>query len=426
MFAILGDPVLNARDELAFLGSVSGIGFSAKNSLGIWTTASGSSASLHLVARAQGQPLDPSGVKASAFSQIVLQDTGSVVFLATLVNGVGGANSKNNQGIWTEINGQLQSVLRKGDVLAGGTVSALSLFGFPLAPAGVGGQTRNFNRNGGLSFKATFVDGTQSIFVLTSGTELTQVVKTGSSAPPIFGVPSTFLSLGNPILNDRGNTAFQAFVSGTAKGAAKYSAILSESGSGHDLRVIALTGSFAPDANGVKGGNGLFSALGDPVFNCNDQIAFIGKLTTGGGVTAADNQGIWASTSGTLAMVARTQGQAPGCPVGTKFLSFIQLVLPDQGGVVFVANLTGAMGGIKATNNQGIWAVDTAGNLRLVARTGDTLMINGVPKIISSLSLFRTSVGTAGQTRGFNGAGDLIYRATFTDKTQSIQKVVFP
>ncbi len=345
-----------------------------------------------------------------------------------LVNGVGGATASNNQGIWAETNGQLKALVRKGDILAGGTVSALSIFAAPYAPSGVAGQTRNFNGNGNLSFKATFTNGAQGLFVLTSGTEFTQVAASGGAAPEIFGGPAKFGVLGNPIINDGGNTAFQAFVSGTAKAATYYSAILAETGSANNLGIVALTGTFAPDANGLAGGAGIFATLGDPVFNSNDQIAFIGKLKTGGAVTAANCQGIWAGTSGTLALVAQAQGQAPDCPVGAKFQSFAQLVLPDQGGVVFLANLTGAGG-------QGIWAVDTVGGLHLVARKGDVLMINGTPKVISALSIFTPSAGTAiftlsagtaGQTRSFNKAGDLVYKVTFTDRTQAIQKVVFP
>ena len=428
-FAKLGDPVLNGNDKIAFLATVSGPGFSSKNNLGIWANTSGT---LGLVARTHGQPLDPSGVTAASFVQIVLPDAGpsrtggGVVFLANLVNGVGGAASSNNQGLWMEANGGLKPLLRKGDILAGGTVSALSLFASPRASEGVAGQTRNFNGNGDLSFKATFTDHKQSLFVLKSGTVVLRVAASGSAAPSILGGPAKFGVLGNPILNNNGNTAFQAFLSGTAKATANRSAILAETGSSNTLGVVALVGTSAPDINGVTGGAGNFASFSDPVFNGNDHLAFIGKLKTGGVITSANRQGIWASTSGELALVAQVQGQAPGCPAGAKFHSFAQLALPDQGGVVFLANLTGASGGVKSTNNQGIWAADAGGNLHLVARKGDALMINGTLKMVSALSVFTSSAGTAGQTRSFNRAGDLVYKVTFTDKTQAIQKVVFP
>lgn len=418
IFTKLGDPVFNSKDQVAFMATVSGTGFTAKNNTGIWANTSGT---LQRIAQAMGQPLDNSGVQAASFAQIVLPDQGGVIFLANLANGVGGVTKANNQGIWAESNGQLTKLIRKGDVVAGGTISTLSIF---TAPVGVAGQSRNFNATGEVSFKTILTNGSQANFILTSGSVLTQLASSGSAAPTIFGAPSKYVLLGNPILNNVGNTAFQATLSGTTKGAVSYPAILAETGTANPLAIVALSGTYAPDANGVTGNAGVFAALGDPVTNSKDQIAFIGKLKVNGTVTGANCQGIWANTSGTLALVARAQDQAPGCATGAKFSLFNQLVLPDQGGVVFLATLTGKV--VNASNNQGIWAVDTNGTLQLVARKGDVLMINGVPKIVSSLSVFATSTGVTGQTRSFNHAGDLIYTVTFTDKTQAIRKVVFP
>jgi len=94
--------------------------------------------------------------------------------------------------------------------------------------------------------------------------------------------------------------------------------------------------------------------------------------------------------------------------------------------VVFLAKITGPSGVIDTTNNQGIWAADSDGHVRLVARTGDVLMVEGVPKVVTALSIFTSTQGTAGQTLNWNRAGDLVYKATFSDKTQAILKVVFP
>ena len=424
----LGDPVFNNEGEVAFFCKVKGSGFNSKNSQQIWASTLGG---LHCVAQNRGNldPLDLSGtgVKAASFQQIVLPDQGGVVFLANLVNAAGGTTAATNQGIWMETQGGLKQLIRKGDILASGTISAFSLFGSPLAPVGDTGQTRSFNSNGDLCFKAILTNGRQGIFLLSSDAVISQVAFSGSSAPFIFGAPAKFGVLGNPILNDNGNTAFRAFLlTGAGKTAAKYSAILTETYSSNPLGIVAITGSSAPDAIGLSGSLGTFASLGDPVFNANDHVAFLGTLRKGGGVTVANRQGIWANTSGTLALVARAQGQAPGCPIGSKFLSFSQLVLPEHGGVVFLASLTGATGGVNRTNNRGIWAADTSGNLRLLARKSDVLTINGSSKIVSALSLFSSSKGTTGQTRSFNQAGDLIYKVTFTDKTQAIQRMVLP
>jgi hypothetical protein len=420
VFATLRNPVLNNNDEVAFLGTVAGAGVAPKTSQGIWATTSGS---LHLVARTQITPLDGQGAVAASFQQVVLPDHNGVVFLANLVNGVGGTVAATNQGIWVENNGHLTKLIRKGDPLIGGTVGSISLFGSPLVPA-VGGQSRNFDSQGNLSFKVIFTNGTQAVYVLSGTNTFTPVLATGTLGAGLFAAPTKILSLGNPILNEAGNTAFLAFVSGTAKGSVVAGSILAETGSFSQMGVVAVGGGLAPNANGVLGLTGSFATLSDPVFNGKDQVAFIGKLKTGGLVTGANAQGIWTNTSGQLALAARAGSPAPDCPAGTNFQLFTQLALPEEGGVVFTANLNGA--GVKSATNQGIWAADNAGSLHLVARKGDVLVINGSPKVVASISIFGSTQGTAGQTRSFNAMGDLIYKVTFTDKTQALRKVVFP
>lgn len=417
-FASLRDPVFNNHDELAFLGTVTGIGYGSANNLGIWATTSGS---LQQIAITQ-VPLDNSGVKASAFLQMVLPESGNITFLANLVSGTGGVTSKNNQGVWTWRDGQLVPLIRKGDVLAGGTVARLSLFAAPALPLGVTGQSRNFSGTGRLSLLANFTNGGQGAFLLDSGSTWLPIAIKGNPAPEVFGAPAIFGAIGNPILNENANAAFQAVLTGTAKGAAKYPAILTSTGTGALLSLVALSGTFAPDTTGVANSGLTFASFGDPVFNRHDAVAFIGKLKPGGSISGANAQGIWASSSGTLKLIAQAQAQAPECPNGVKFSSFLQLALPDESGVVFLASLSGP--GVTGANNQGIWLVDSTGTIHLIARTGDALLINGMPKIVSKLSLFTSTAGTNGQSRSFNQIGDLIYKVIFTDKTQTVWRAL--
>ena len=144
----------------------------------------------------------------------------------------------------------------------------------------------------------------------------------------------------------------------------------------------------------------------------------------------ANNIGIWSNTGGTLHLVARRGAQAPGCPAGATFSTFTSTVLPDQGGVVMLANLNSGTvalpgpGGVIPSNNIGIWAVDTAGALQLIVRKGDTL--DG--KVITALSfLAMPAAGVGGQSRNFSqSTGDLLYKATFVGGSTGIYKVVFP
>jgi len=125
-----------------------------------------------------------------------------------------------------------------------------------------------------------------------------------------------------------------------------------------------------------------------------------------------------------MSLIARTGIQAPDSPNGTVFSKFLQFVLPDEGGVIILANLAGS--GVTSANNEGVWAVDTIGQLRLIVRKGDFQTINGASKKISTLSLFVPTSTSPGQSRSFNHAGDLLYSAAFGGNASAIFRVVFP
>jgi hypothetical protein len=164
-------------------------------------------------------------------------------------------------------------------------------------------------------------------------------------------------------------------------------------------------------------------------------------------VTATNNVGLWADTSGAttgpLLLVARAGDPAPDFTGSTSasgpvFASFPQFVLPDQGGVVILANLNSGTpakkkvaavpgpGGVTAGNNQGIWGVGADGVLRQIIRTGDALTVNGSEKVVSALDIFYAPAFSTGQTRHFNNPGDLVYLLDFTDGTSAIVQSVFP
>jgi len=275
------------------------------------------------------------------------------------------------------------------------------------------------------------------------------VVSSGDHAPGILD--ANFAVLGNPALNESDNAAFQATLSGYSVTKANNSGIWVYSGS-NTSTLIAQTGTSAPGhLPGSTVANGTFSGLSDPVLADDNAVAFLGTLaitaTSSPQVTATNNSGIWANTSGTttgpLLLVARTGDPAPDTGGATSasgpvFGSFSQFVLPDQGGVVFLANLNSGSprtrlaaavpgpGGVTASNSQGVWGVDTDGLLKQIIRSGDTLSINGGAKVIASLSIFNPPAASAGQTRHFNNAGDLTYEATFTEGSSAIVQSVIP
>jgi hypothetical protein len=249
---------------------------------------------------------------------------------------------------------------------------------------------------------------------------LSLVAATGDDAPGA-DADAKFLTFSQPAINDPG---FAAFLGAMKIGSgnvtkADDTGIWSELGA---LRLIAREGGAAPDATGTTGATGNFASFGDPVFASGDHIAFLAKLKPGtGGVKGSDAAGIWSNSGGTLALVARQGSPAPDAG-GATFASFLSLGLPDTGGVVFLAKVKGR--GETGKSGTGIWAANPAGVVSLVVRTGDSLTVNGGSKTIRLLHFLPSVLGVPGQTRSFNEAGDLTFRAVFTDRTEAILKVV--
>jgi hypothetical protein len=247
----------------------------------------------------------------------------------------------------------------------------------------------------------------------TSG-ETTAVAMVGADATGIEG--AKFRAIGHPAMNTLGHTAFEATVTGAqqVEGIAGRSTcgIWADDSTG-TRQLVVRSGADAP---GIAGA--VFSRLGDPAYNNNDQIAFWANLRS---VMGGNPSGIWSNSGGSLALVAHTGMQAPGCPRGVKFSSFLRFALPDQGGVVFLAKLSHT----TRAADRGIWAVDTNGALQLIVREGQLHPVTG--KKITRITFLPTPLFVGGQTRGFNqSTGDLIYEASFSDGSKGIFKVVFP
>ena len=357
------------------------------------------------------------------------------------VDGTGSAASfKRPQGVAVDSSGNVyvadyyNHTIRK--VTPSGVVTTL---------AGTAGDGRNLDGTGSAArFKYPYgvaVDSSGNVYVgdtsnhtirkVTFVFDTFAVVQKGDAAAGL--ADAKFVSFGNPAMNSENHTAFYGTITGTTPAATtalmgKTKGIWADDNTGTRQLIIRVGDNAAGTTSAV------FSAMGDPVYNENEEIAFKGTLKVGvGGVTStpaltANNIGIWSNTGGTLHLVAQRAGEAPGCPDAT-FASFTSLVLPDQGGVVMLANLNSGTvslpgpGGVIPSNNIGIWAVDTAGDLQLIVRKGDTL--NG--KVITALSFLPAAAGVSGQSRSFSQTtGDLLYKATFADSSTGIYKVVFP
>ena len=319
--------------------------------------------------------------------------------------------------------GKAKLLLRTGNLLPVNgvvrTLSAISVF----APASyAAGQARSCNSAGTLAVSASFKDRTQGVFTVSAAGAIAPVLTNLSAAPGITG--AKFSSFASPIENNLGHVAFRAAVTGPGVTAANSYGIWANKGSSRVL--VARTG--VTPAPGVARG-GVFATLGDPLFNKADRVAFRGVLKTGvAGVSTANSAGIWANTNttGALALVARAQAQAAMCPAGARFNAFRQLVLPETGGVVFLADLVTGSGGVTGANNLGLWAANSTGTLKLVARTGDRMIVDDAIKTLLSLSIFGSTPEAGAQTRSFSSSRHLVYKAMFNDGTQGLFEAVAP
>ena len=341
------------------------------------------------------------------------------------INTGSGITAANNSGIWEgDSSGNLALLLQSGQTVDNETIAKLN---FLPTDTYVGGQTRGFASNGDIVCGATFTDKTTGVVEVIGGMP-SVLLQSQSSATAISG--ATFASFGPPIINDSDRTAFTATLT-TAVGivtTANNSGVWADDSTGA-RQLIARTGSGA-----APGTTANFASFSDPVYNNNEALAFRATLKVATGqATAATATGIWATdgTPNSLALVAQEgTGQAPGCPAGATFATFTELALPDQGGatntggVIFLGTLNAnAAAGVTASNNTGIWAVDSAGTLQLIVRTGDVL--NG--KTVTALSFLPALPIVNGQSRSFAQAnGDLVYLATFSDKSTAVLSVIFP
>jgi hypothetical protein len=435
---------LNDSGHLAFVGLLGGGG------QGVWSEGAGG---LDLVARHGQQAADtPSGTTFQSFDALALNENGHVAFRASL-------NSANGQGVWSESTGPLRLVLRTGQQApgfpAGATVLSLAVSGNQTSPV--------FNDLGQTAVIGT-VTGFGSPTAIWLGTtgNVNLVARTGSQASGLAaGV--NFQSIFPPVLNNAGQVAFSASYSGPG-GVFGSGIWLGNATNGP----VARTGTAAPGTGGNYGsfftsyiglndaadaafhgsGNGTggfwsghagslaalaledahapgtpagvsFDVFTVPAFMSNNgDIAFMARLT-GSGVDTTNDAGIWLSRSGVVDLVAREGSHAPGTASGVMFETLSSPSINDAGQLAFRGVLAGA--GVDATNQVGIWATDTSGNLRLILRTGDSLEVApGDIRTISALNFTGNSAPSDGRATYFNCLGQIAFTAGFTNATSGV------
>jgi hypothetical protein len=168
------------------------------------------------------------------------------------------------------------------------------------------------NRRGQIAALASLNDGPSSggPFVA-DGTDAVAIALQGQPAPKGGSYRAQDTFLGPVSLNDRGEVAFTARLTGTTSSSGAFR------GDGIHTTTIALAATSAP------GTTGTFQSFDDIRLAIDGRVAFVATLAIGvGGVNASNNRGIWIGTSDEdLELVVRT-GEVIGGNMLTRLPSF--------------------------------------------------------------------------------------------------------
>jgi hypothetical protein len=172
-------------------------------------------------------------------------------------------------------------------------------------------------------------------------THVSVIAHSGMSAP---GTLATFAnSLGTPTIDDSGSVLFRAQLTGNGVTSSNdYGYWFGQAGS---VQLQAREGDVAPGCD-----DALFNVLGTPILS-HGRIAFTATLT-GPGVTASNNQALFAGTPGNVGLVMRKGTQAPGLPAGCVYNQINDFAVNSNGDVAFRSTLTGT--GVTATNDSAV------------------------------------------------------------------------
>lgn len=340
--------------------------------------------------------------------------SGQVAFSSALSGGdtVTSGLGQNDSGLWVGSPSSTSLVMRRGQSVPDGSGS---VFGAMTTNPGI---TR-INASGNVVFSNNLstTDGTtfatvanDAVLATNAGGTLQVVAREGSAVGGSSSLATeTYLSNTNTSGTPHINTSTQSFNNG---GKVLYNARFNNSAnitaannealmiwSGGTATPMLQTGTSA--APGVSGAT--FSSLGfgntQARLNNNDSVAFAGVMTVGaGGVTAADDQGLWfgnASSLGSATLIAREGMAAPGAGGATFGNGFFGVMMNNADMVVFQASLSDGRSGLFG------WGEDFG--LIDIVLSGNTSIL-GANYPVTSFSAISTGNGDGG-VMGFNDSG---------------------
>ena len=398
-FIISQDPTINERGQVAFYSDLRNTSGFAQG-FGFFLADGDTNTTIAYTGEA---PPDANGYF-NTFHEPAALNTSNQIFLANLTSTLGG--SSDNVGIYQLSGGVLTQLARKGqpatpesgtfqglanaaipvnrsgqtaftgttssNIVAlfrstGATLTRLAWYNEP-SPDGNGTLGNLFtgatlNNNGQVAFFSTIFSSTNSssfACLLADGNSLKVLTRSQQASPDGNGV---FLLFPNelPAINDNGQMAFVANLTGTSGGSADNEGLYRTDG--NTTVQLVRKGQFVPN------GNGRFLDFGQSYVANNNggQVAFFADLTgtTGG---SSDNAGIFLADGNTVTQLARKGQSAPDTNGVYSTFGLNRPALNNKGQVAFRATLTGTSGG--TADNQGVFLVDTNSSILQIIRAG--------------------------------------------------------
>lgn len=394
---------MSGDGQLAFYGKLQGTGVNASNDTGLW--AWDESTGLRAVGiegqTAPGTPYEfllfddlDSGSREPGFVQ---SQDGRVAFWQQV-------KDPNDpfiveRGIWAEDeNRDLRLVALTGQPVPG-LVDGTRFTHFSTVLPQITGE-------GLLAFKAFAADptdsslGTESIWRQRTDGGFDAIVSTGDPAPGFPG--GTFWDFERFNINGSGQTAFQAVVEIPGVGYKNGLWIADEDGTVSAIAQESQPAPGVPNATFQK----FLSVDRTFVLNGSGEMAFTAALM-GPGIDESNDTGLWrVRPNGTVELVAH-EGSVFGTfnDVGSAFLSYTTIAMNSLGQLAFT------------TDDAALWAEDSSGQLKLIARAGEEIDLDPGPGVdlrkIISVHMLNTSNGEDGLARPFNDNGQLAYLLRF-------------
>lgn len=422
-FKTFADPVLD-RGRIGFLAKLKAVPAS-KAAVVLSDAPSGG---LAIIARAGSVAPGTGGAVFKSFKSMAITENSVAIFAQVTGGIVNKTTTATDIGLWMQDSTRpLALVLREGQGVGQGigrrTIKTLVAFlpGIGSPGQGRGWLTQTASGPEALAL-ALFTDKSQAVLsvdIAGSVAVLSQSGPGGAGAPGI--ADANFASYSVPAMTEAGSTAFLGTLALGPGGVTKLNQraiFLNTTGSAYDP--VVVLGDTA-QKYGVPNGS-TFRLLKDPVLAADDGLAFFATLK-GGSATGLAASTLWWKPPGAPLQLLAQGGKAPaGTPVGAQWKAFTSLAIAPSRGPIFTASLVLGKGAVLARNASGVWAVDFSGTTRLLFRTGDLLGTRKVKKF----TLLNAAVGSVGVTRSFNDSGQLVWLATFTDKTTAIIKTEIP